>query len=206
MDSAVFRAALRASAKVALTATLSSCGGSIQTHTDDTPDAIADASRAATLDVSTPVDAVPDDVILEASVDVATDDAVADAGECRPPPMASLFPEQSHPGVTISDDVFDCCVTLLASELGTDGQAPQLTDAQAHDPTFLGCCAATIYRLDNDYFDGGRQDFTTLAEAGLSIYSTLYVGCCENIPPGNAVGPTCSPWGPPMPPAMPEVA
>jgi hypothetical protein len=204
MDSVVFRAALRASAKVALTATLSSCGGAIQTGNADAPDAVVDAS--STGDSTAPSDAFAGDAFAADVVAETPVDVVPDAGGCRPPPVDSLLPEPNHPGIAISDGLFDCCVTLLGAELRTDGQAPALTDAQAHDPTFLGCCAVTLYRLDDEPLDAGTKDLTTVAEAGVPKYPTLYAGCCEPLAPVSGFSLTCTPWGPPMPPAMPEVA
>jgi hypothetical protein len=224
MDAVVFRAALRASAKVALTATLSSCGGALQTTSGEGPDALADATPVTTGDEAAQGDAVAGDdaVAWDATVDAVFADAIPEAsvfattegGACTPPPVASLFPEDQHPGVRISDTLFDCCVAFLGSALRLDGGAFQateagdlrITDAEANDPTFAGCCAVTVYRLDMDYgvLDSGVRDSITLQEAGISTYPTLEYGCCYTVPGVNGL--TCTPWGPPMPPAMPGIA
>jgi hypothetical protein len=197
MDSIVFRAALRASAKVALTASLSACGGAVQTtSTNETPDAFADTSSGA--------------VVGEAA---APSDAGRTENVCAPPPVASLLPEQSNPDAAVADETFACCVHVLAaSSEQPDGYLPILTDAAAHDPTVLGCCAAVVVRLDSDFSGTGVDPLTRdrgeVAEAGLDqVYDPAR--CCEALGSQLAlypIGPTCSPWGPPMPPAMPGVA
>jgi hypothetical protein len=185
MDPGIFRAALRASAKVALGATLSSCGGTLQTAAHgEPPDATADAPEL-------------EDALVE------TDSP--GAGMCEPPPVASLLPEQSHPGIRISDDLFACCATMVGSALVLDGGLNQ-TDAAAIDPHVLDCCAVAIYRVNADVGpDAGAfyRDQATLLEAGADLNSN-FLGCCDPLHDYN--GPACTPWGPPMPPAMPQVA
>jgi hypothetical protein len=218
MDSMVFRAALRASAKVALTATLASCGGSLQTSGGDDHDA-APRTRgaddgAASIDSASAVDStafVDSTVVVDSAlaVDVTSPmDVVTRPLACNAPPVASLLPELQHPGVTISDATFECCIDLLAPELQSDAVLPMLGDAAAHDPNVVGCCAVAIYRLDGDYGnpDAAARDQGDLFEAGLGprlAWDELQ-SCCP--PLGYPDGPTCSPWGPPMPPAMPGVA
>jgi hypothetical protein len=198
MDSVVFRAALRASAKVALTASLSACGGAVQTTTSsETPDAFADTSSGTVLGEG-----------------AAPSDAGRAANACAPPPVASLLPEQNHPDAAVADETFGCCVRMVAAsfEQPEGGFQPMLTDAAVHDPTVLGCCAAVVVRLDSDYsatLAAQEQDRAELTDAGLGQGTYDPAGCCEALSSQLALypsGPTCSPWGPPMPPAMPDVA
>jgi hypothetical protein len=198
MDKMIFRAALRASAKVALTATFASCGGAIQTtsNSDGRDAASPSATRPSPATIAPPYDGAP-------GADVAPHPE-----SCDPPPVASLFPEPLHSGVPISDETFDCCLAVLAPQLRSDAQLPVLSDAAAHDPSVLGCCGVAIYRIDHDYGDpdAGAHDQADLADAGLGPglgWSNLQP-CCP--PLSYPEGPTCTPWGPPMPPAMPEVA
>jgi hypothetical protein len=213
MDITVFRAALRASAKVALTATLTSCGGALQTTSND------DSHDAGSTSVLRPDDAAPptDSVALTDAVAMADAFAMTDAPAmtdaaqhlaCDPPPVQSLLPTSMHPGVTISDATFDCCLDLLAAELPSDAQLPMLGDAAAHDPNVIGCCAAAVYRFESDFADpdASARDQGDFAEAGLGPWAPwdYLQPCCG--PLGVPLGPTCTPWGPPMPPAMPEMA
>jgi hypothetical protein len=191
MDPTIFRAALRASAKVALTATLSSCGGTIHTTPQGgPPDATADAWLA---DAPAAVDAF----------------VVADSpgpGTCNPPPVSSLLPEPNHPGIRIGDDLFDCCATTLGSALVADSGLLDPADAAASDPRVLGCCAVAAYRLNADVGpDAGAfyGDMGTLMDAGVNVNSN-FLDCCYALK--DYQGPACTPWGPPMPPAMPDVA
>jgi hypothetical protein len=185
-----------------LTATLASCGGALQTTSND------DHSDAASTWLKPPPDdaAAPTDAATAADTVAVTDAAPHPA--CDPPPVQSLIPPAMHPGVTISDATFDCCLALIASQLPSDAALPMLGDAAAHDPNVVGCCAAALYRYESDDAnpDASARDQGDFAEAGLgtgSLWDFLQP-CCE--PLGSPLGPTCTPWGPPMPPAMPEMA
>jgi hypothetical protein len=170
----------------------------MQTTTGDgAPDAFVDTSPGAVAEAAAPSDAGRE----------------ASARACEPPPVASLLPEGSHPDAVVGDQTFSCCVDVLAASFEQPDGAFQamLTDAAAQDPTVLGCCAAVVVRLDGYYsgasFDSGARDRGELAEAGLSSgYDPA--GCCEALRTLSIYpqGPTCSPWGPPMPPAMPALA
>src|SRR5260370_27398882 len=226
MDYMVFRAALRASAKVALTATLASCAGIVQsTNRADTRDGGASPSPTGTAPIAiAPRPAMVDeraylaDAARPATVDYAVsiadvprpptvDDATPLPAACDPPPVASLLPEIKHLDARVSDETFECCVSLLAPELLLDAQPRVFTDAAAHDPNVLDCCAVAIYRVDRGYGDpdAGARDRGRLADAGLTSFNSLR-GCCAALAYPLVEGPTCTPWGPPMPPAMPEMA
>jgi hypothetical protein len=200
MDATIFRAALRASAKVALGATMTSCGGSVLAGAQgDAPDAVADAW----------VDASRGDepVLADATraEDALAEQDVHGGGTCDPPAASTLIPEQNHPGVRVEDAIFDCCASMIGSRLFLDG-APQATpDAAAGDPRILGCCAVVVYRLNADQVDAGAalSDEATLQQAGVDYPSSLIPTCCAPLQEWYGI---CNPWGPPMPPAMPEVA
>jgi hypothetical protein len=191
MDYTVFRAALRASAKVAFTATIASCGGAIQSaESREANDAAVDASTVS-------------DPVADAALAPSPRDGTTSPTACSPPSPASLAPEAGG-SVQVTDDTFQCCIALIAPELRTDAIVPRFDDAAASDPAIVGCCDAVIYRLDHDYSgDAGAADRAALADAGLG-YSEYAGGCCPVV--AYPEGPTCTPWGPPMPPAMPEVA
>jgi hypothetical protein len=196
MDAMIFRAALRASAKVALGATISSCGGSIHAAAaeGDAPDAVADAS----------MDAVRGDQPVLADAAAMRDVQVGSA--CNPPAASSLIPEPNHPDIRIDDGLFDCCAATIASDFLVDGSPHVPLDAAAGDPRILGCCAVVVYRLNADQGDGAAvaSDDSTLQKAGFTeVWGDVIPTCC--IPLHDYYG-VCTPWGPPMPPAMPEVA
>jgi hypothetical protein len=207
MDSTIFRAALRASAKVALTATLGSCGGTIDAASREARDGsppppvtstLADASTAVLADV-----AAPGEVADAADASLVVADVAPPPVGCDPLAAGELFPKGMHGDAGVTEPLFECCVTFLGSAIGTDASwpLPMLPDAEANDPNILGCCAVAVYHLDsvsNDR-DASVGASAELANAGVNTYE-----CCQAI--GYPVGVTCTPWGPPMPPAMPEVA
>jgi hypothetical protein len=204
MDSIVFRAALRASAKVALTA-MFGCGGAVQSTSDESRDgawppedsmaSIADASNAPLVDVRSPYQGTGASADTEAAA--VLDVAAPPPGNCDPPAPGDLLPHSTHPDAGVSDSLFDCCVALLRADFELDASvAGTLTDAQAHDPATLGCCAVVVSRLDSTF--GGNAQVSALDElsdAGVDTFA-----CCP--PLGYPTGPTCIPWGPPVPPAM----
>jgi hypothetical protein len=200
MDATIFRAALRASAKVALGATMTSCGGSIHAGAQgDAPDAVADAWMDASRgDEPVLADAPPTE-------DALAEQDVHGGSTCDPPAASTLIPEQSHPGVGIGDGLFDCCASMIGSKLFRDGAPQGAPDAAASDPRILGCCAVVVYRLDAEQDDAGATlpDQGTLQRAGIAYYTDLIPACCEPLQTWYGI---CTPWGPPMPPAMPEVA
>lgn len=166
MNRLVFRAALRASAKVALGAAFAGCGGMVgSTAQHAAPEASAPEAVSA--------DATP--------VDVTSVDAARDEGQTCDPPS------------------FECCVSLLEAVPPNDGGFA-FPDAAVGNPEVQACCATVIARLDDDYHDASAatamQDEQTAAPVRWA--------CCQVTP---TEGPTCTPWGPPMPPEMPgEVA
>jgi hypothetical protein len=235
MDSTVFRAALRASARVTLTAAIASCGGAIRSTADrgadgstsanpapDADDPLDPASLDAALDEPTPLDATAlfdgmalaevkapsDDATLPDAIGPTVTDAdTADAAplptSCQPPLPASLLPAQAHADAGVADGVLSCCVVRLESIVFRDAGVSTVDgDSVVHDPETLGCCAVAINHLDRRLFQP-RTDASPstdpLLDAGITWWN-LHT-CCAAV--GYPAGPTCAPWGPPMPPAMP---
>jgi hypothetical protein len=199
MDARAFRAALRASAKVAL-GVAAGCGGAISAASDEPPVTTADASAGH--DATDTVDAA----VAADSGGGALDVAVANA--CNAPPVSSLLPEQVDGGAVITDSTFDCCASWLGT-IGLNDSGFGFPDAAAADPSVLACCAVVVARLDGDWRNSWGPD----ADAGQAalqrdqaIAAPVQWACCAET--GHPDGPTCTPWGPPMPPAMPagEVA
>jgi hypothetical protein len=197
MDARAFRAALRASAKVAL-GLAAGCGGAISAASDGPPGETADASvghdaQGPAVEASTTVDA-----------GLVVDVAVANA--CNPPPASSLIPEQIDGGATISDTTFDCCASWLGT-VGLKDSGIGFPDAAAADPGVMACCAVVVARLDDDWRTSWGSD-PDAGRAALArdqaLAAPVQWSCC--VETGYPDGPTCTPWGPPMPPAMPGVA
>jgi hypothetical protein len=184
MNRLVFRAALRASAKVALGAAFAGCGGMVgSTAERAAPEASASAD-AALVDVS----------------------ARAEAGACNPPSPSSVLPEGLHAdaAASIDESTFACCVGLLEAVPPNDGGFA-FPDAAVGNPEVQACCATVIARLDYDMRETITQpDASTTEQQDERTAAPVRWACCQVTP---SEGPTCTPWGPPMPPEMPgEVA
>jgi hypothetical protein len=67
---------------------------------------------------------------------------------------------------------------------------PTLGDAAAADPTIVACCNAIIQHVNQKPADYTR--------AQIEISQ-----CCPLL--ANPFGAACTPWGPPVPPAMPAL-
>jgi hypothetical protein len=206
MDSIIFRAALRASAKVALTATLGSCGGVIRSPAGDGPEGGSPPPvSTASVEDASPEDASDEPPIaaLDSPEQALADVDASPRASCNPPAPADLFPESAHRDAGVGQALFDCCVAVLGTELAPEGgvSSAMLSDAAAHDPTVLGCCAVAVAGLDSTYgdSDAGRHAQAELAAVGVDIFA-----CCSGLDWPS--GPTCTAWGPPMPRAMLEVA
>jgi hypothetical protein len=184
MDRSVFRAALRASAKVALGAAFAGCGGMVGSTADHAAQE-ATASDAAVADAT--------------RVDV-------NAQTCDPPAPSSVLPEGLHADAAagIGESTFACCVSLLEAVPPNDGGF-EFPDAAIGNPEVQACCATVIARLDYDMRQTIAQpDASTTEQQDEQTAAPVRWACCQVTP---SEGPTCTPWGPPMPPAMPgEVA
>ena len=192
MDTLVFRAALRAAAKVALSVAAVGCGGC---------GGIADSEGRvpSTADAGGDVGAMRDGAT---SPEAGSRDALA----CNPPPESDLLPEGLHvdAGASLGGPIFDCCAAQLASLVSADGSvAFQLPDAAVADPEVTACCAVLIARLDYDQGSAASDpdaSVTALQRDG-KLAAPARWACCSAL--GHPDGPTCTPWGPPVPPAMP---
>ena len=183
MNLSNFRAALRASARVALTTTVFSCGGVAERPL---PGQAAGPNLAAAADGST------------------TEDAATRAA-CTAP-GTELFPEAQHTDASVSEPTFECCLAALDPILGGDAPAALAPDAGALTPSERSCCEAVIFRLDEDSrasvtpssVSPIQKDNALLADAG---EAAVRWRCCGAL--SFPDGPTCTPWGPPTPPEMP---
>jgi hypothetical protein len=90
-------------------------------------------------------------------------------------------------GGQIDPTMFDCCLPFLAQYAPDGGGA--FTTSAAGDPYVLSCCAAIVNDVDHN-----TQDYAKVPWQELNA-------CCVLLQ--YPVGPACTPWGPPVPPAMP---
>lgn len=184
MNVSVRRKALRHAAKVAFGSLVMGCGGTISAGDDTTtPDARANDAKQG-LDVG---------VVADAAV---ADAVVADA--VVPPSDASLMctGPTDVDAATVDHQTFECCIALVENDVGD--ASPWGSDAGLTDPNAIDCCQAIISYVDHPGDDAGSWP-TNYNEA-----SPTFAWCCA--PLGEPQGPACTPWGPPMPIPMQEVA
>jgi hypothetical protein len=175
-------AALRAAVKVTLSASALSCGGVVG---DGIPD--AEALTDARADVHTLTHAQSSAASSFAEAGARADAATVMAGPCSG--------ETSDVDGSVSGHAFACCTAFLEKGLFDAGEGALALDASA--PESRECCATIVAFVDH----GG---FPALAEAGAPAESVLE-SCCGALsaPDGPPRGAACTPWGPPVPPAMP---
>lgn len=172
MNLTIRRMALRNAAKVALGTFVAGCGGSIVVGQE--PDAQSDAKAKPGQDA-----ALVDAIVPEQDAALACTGATEiDAGD-------------------VSDETFACCITEVKAATGdaSPWDDPNGPDASTvtNDPAAENCCNVIVARIDNEP-DGGN------AGADYSAASDTLSWCCMALK--SPMGSACTPWGPPMPPAM----
>jgi len=177
MELRVKKLALRSAAKVAFGSIAAGCGGSMMVASDAGVDAKVDAfveKDAAIVDVARTPDA-PEDAAL-----ACTGPTEVDASD-------------------VDESVFQCCVVTLQSQVGDaspfDQNGPDAS-LVANDPAATNCCRVVIARIDHEPDGGSFGDDYASATSGVD----LVPWCCDV---AFEMGPACTPWGPPTPPAMP---
>lgn len=178
MDILIRKAALRATAKVALSLTVVGCG----LATDSTGE-----EEAYSRDEGPSQDYGKGDDLGETADD-------HDDGDCNDEEElacglgaddASAFEE-----IALDDDQLLCCSELL-QPLVPNWEDETSWDAwQDHqtEPEVSGCCGVAVAHVNADYQKIEQVGWETLN------------ACCGAI--GNPIGPACTPWGPPVPPAI----
>jgi len=177
MDPLVFRAALRASARVAFTAALVGCGGTAISGGNPDPDHGTDTGK--------PTD---------------------DASICNAPPPSSLF-HTGVPADSVNPSMFDCCMAELTPLIATDSgiESPDAAAAAAADPNVVACCGVVVFAVNHD--TGPRPSAEAKAEvAAFDELGWGARSLCCTLLKWPEEGSTCEAWGPPTPPAMPGEA
>lgn len=136
----------------------------------------------------------PDPTPLRADHDAATyaSDAGPDVGNA-----CSATPVPLDGGA--SQEMFDCCLPVLNAAMPADaGWSTTFAPEHASDPSVNACCHEVIAHLEGDRSTGSAtDDYSRAAEHG------VLQACCRM---NMWATPTCTPWGPPAPPAFSEVA
>lgn len=128
-------------------------------------------------------------------IDLSGEDAAVDAAKDAPQPDAAPVLACTGPVDVDASGVdqltFQCCLGVEQALLG-DASAFQVDAGVVKgDPSASNCCNAIVAHVD--------QVTADYAAAAPSLAL-----CCRAL--GYFSGPACTPWGPPTPPAMPEVA
>lgn len=183
LDAQVRSAALRAAAKVAFSMMAVACGGVIESS--EAPDASSGA--------------VPSDP------GGTTPGAPNTNGHVSPPrrdtPASTPLPRLTLPAMAQTCDITGpepvneanelCCEDVIATEISPDG----LIIASELSSDAIACCKVVV-----PFYDEASTTGTTLSEGHALTWSQRY-GCCSALDP-MPIGPTCTPWGPPLPPTM----
>jgi hypothetical protein len=178
MDARTRSRALRAAAHVAFAVTAIACGGSVATE-DATDAGGSDALGRDTGTADSSLDTV-DSSLDTADSSLDTDDAVAnpDAPTCN-----------YHWPTPLDDATFECCVALDEAVFAADAGV----STEADD-----CCDGIITRTDKEWDNLQVQQWSIDDKKAGSVM----LPCCLLL--NNPVGRSCTPWGPPAPPEMPE--
>jgi hypothetical protein len=193
MNALVFRAALRATARVAFTAAIVGCGGTVSEGNGD-----AAKSEAATGKEGSAMgtDAMP-------GKDAGHVEDTAPPGDsglmCNAPLPSSLF-DQDAAESAVSDSMFNCCIAELEPLIGGDSGLGA-SDAEAADPNLVACCGVLVFAADNDHIEPIGKEATAQLTSFANLGNDRRSTCCDVLKEPS--GPTCTPWGPPMPPAIP---
>src|SRR5271169_6677726 len=151
MDPLVFRAALRATARVAFTAAIVGCGGTLASNENRDPrersDAGSPSDEAATgADVATNTDPDTGPGAEASAVPEAAPPPGDGAIACNAPPPSSLFGADAASS-SVSESLFECCMAELTPLIATDSGTDSL-DAAAADPSVTACCGVVVFAIN----------------------------------------------------------
>jgi hypothetical protein len=170
------RRALRAAAKVALTMSTATVFGACGGMTDAGPS--ASGPDAAGDSATSAADVAVADTATSVDTSKPVPDAVVDATACGVTPDAA------------TTDQLDCCAAKVKATF-SDTEPEPVDAGPAPDPGLVACCGELVKAYDGSTHDYGL----TFAQAR---------ACCYVLPGQwyEHGGVACTPWGPPMPPAM----
>jgi hypothetical protein len=183
MHKRAFDAALRAALKITFSTTLLACGSTVD------------------VDESTPADVEPDEAAATGTTG-ATSSGSSGAGgdgsialprpDPRTPPPREACEVPLTPPVdwwTFDEHTFACCAESLVAAIPAGDLDPWIQASQEDMATFNCCTQITHGNMEALW---GQEPLPHPAPEG------VLEACCE-LQTGVA---TCTPWGPPMPPAM----
>jgi hypothetical protein len=173
MDISTRKKALRHAAKVAFGSLMMGCGG---TEGVNGPDAQGDTMVAK--DAPAGQDARAQD---------AQDEGPTDAMMVGDGSLACTGEAVSVDSGDVTEQTFQCCLGVIEQDLGDSAFPEADASTVTGDPSVDNCCSVVIARVDDNTGDYSAAD-------------AVLPSCCNAL--GYPQGPACTPWGPPMPPAM----
>jgi hypothetical protein len=176
MNDSVRRKALRHAAKVAFGSLIAGCGGGLQDAAPDAhPKNDVQVSDVQNLDAQNDAADASDDVIVDV-VKPPWDGSLACTG-----PITDF-------DASVDEPTFQCCLGVVEQVTGDSGFTVVDAGAISGDPSVANCCDAIIAHVDQMSSDYGAA-------------SPTLPSCCNYAQ--HPTGVACTPWGPPMPPAVP---
>ena len=174
MNDATFRRALKTTAKIALSLTVFACGGTVD---------VADQSSASTDDPPEPERPVYDEEEEEPPVQVyRPEEEEEETLACEAAPVGEEV-------AILDTEQLDCCVALLEPAWPGEGpEAWQEWETTMKDEAVGACCNIVVAHANESF-----QLVESLGWQNVQM-------CCQAA--GSPFGPACTPWGPPVPPAM----
>jgi hypothetical protein len=177
MHASTKRLALRAAAKAALSVTFfTGCGGMEMAQSEDDAAVEADPLRA---------DAVAHDDASPSDARRAPTDGASLL--CSTPPIGSHDP--------VSKETFECCDRVVQAALG---DANILSDADTAQSADVDCCNAIVTAANDDH-----KLWTENAHVVGACCQALEQDGISTLTAEGGFG-ACDPWGPPVPPEMPD--
>jgi hypothetical protein len=131
-------------------------------------------------------DVKTNDVELDAQDAANLEDAPTDSMMMGDGALACTGPVSVDAG-DVTEQTFQCCLGVIEGVTGDSGFPAADASTVTGDPSVDNCCNAVIARVDTNTSDYSAAD-------------AVLPSCCNAL--GYPVGPACTPWGPPMPPAM----
>jgi hypothetical protein len=118
----------------------------------------------------------------------------ARSGLACAPALGPVDPNDLDANASWDASVYACCTDYIAGRISAEPSPESHAAGLAADPSGVNCC-----RYVNASYHSLRGTFGAEAfpyEANLA--------CCDAgvLPEDEAVGPFCTPWGPPVPPAL----
>ena len=206
METSTRKEALRAAAKVAFSMTVVACGQMVNSSPPSDQAHAPSASAPSNVIAPSPSVTAAPSATAAKTAPMATASGPIAGHDPAAPPAARVCGEP--PKGTPTEKYERCCETVVASAVQVG--APRNVDLHS-PPEVVSCCAAVIGFYEE--LRKTKQIPTVSSEPKGTPHLLSFeqrTACCVYLPDTRGAGsvgqPTCSPWGPPVPPDMPGEA